>query len=536
MQNAVDADRVDLETLHQLDDAAIELHDFDGGNNVQIAFAKTHGASDHTLFARFKSLFRPDTSSEDLRPTAWLDCLRGIAAILVVFHHWNGHFVEVNAAYMAIPNFDFVSPAGVASRPPYSGFFRLPGFKLLMGSGPTMVCIFFMASGWVLTQSSLRHIQSQGALIDSDTESNRSKEDIQRATDALHAKVLVNLSSATFRRGIRLYLPLALHGFIGMILVLLRLRVNDAYFPQPSDGNVFWHLFEWARSTMYLLNPFAYRVDMPELGHRYEWVLWTLPLEFYGSFVCFVVTLSVARTTNAMKRRIFIAFISIWALLVKSWWVSNFLAGMLLADLTLMHYPPFASSKPQRSSRRMSLLGKLTFALGLYLSSVPIRVRDWYTNPGYEWLHHIVAEERIPRYTQSSGAFLMLVCFAYSPKWQARLTKLPAVRWAGRCSFSLYLCHIELYDCLGTFVKTFLVGKFEAPDRPVGAGFDLSLREPDPDDILPGWLRLSLGWLCFMLILWPCLIVVATLHAKYVDANVLRFARWVERRFIRHSF
>jgi hypothetical protein len=160
---------------------------------------------------------------EKLMPTSYLDGMRGLAALFVFFcHFWYQGFIIAE---------------GWGSAPHNYHFLKLPFIRLFY-QGPPAVCLFFVISGYALSLKPLRQIRG------------RSFEDFART-----------MTSLTFRRGIRLYLPTAISTL--MIVLLLRLGVyewtrdfaNDGTYmknvmePHPERLDTLWEqLNDWAWS------------------------------------------------------------------------------------------------------------------------------------------------------------------------------------------------------------------------------------------------------------------------------------------------
>jgi hypothetical protein len=101
--------------------------------------------------------------NERLRNTAYLDALRGIAAVIVVNHH------HLNSQeYYALG---------------------------LLVAGKSSVNVFFVISGYVLSHGLLKHMRARA-----------------------DAKLLNNFASSMFRRYLRLFLPSFVASFIALIL------------------------------------------------------------------------------------------------------------------------------------------------------------------------------------------------------------------------------------------------------------------------------------------------------------------------------
>lgn len=122
-----------------------------------------------------------------LSPTAYLDGMRGLAALFVFFCHY---------FYQA-----FIIAEGWGAGENNYHFLKLP-FIRLWYQGPPAVCLFFVISGYALSYRPLKFVRS-GASTDFSTA----------------------ISSLVFRRGIRLYLPTAISTF--MIICLLRIGAYE---------------------------------------------------------------------------------------------------------------------------------------------------------------------------------------------------------------------------------------------------------------------------------------------------------------------
>jgi hypothetical protein len=167
-----------------------------------------------------------------LGPTSYLDALRGIAAIIVVFHHtlpyWN----------MAL--------------------FKYPFFIVLL-AGRGMVDVFFVISGYVLGLKLLTLIRA-------------------KATERL----LHHFASSIFRRYLRLYLPTFLITFISMLLVRQGWKIGWITVHRfDSFSEQFW---DWLLESFRFANPFVHLTGYWTENdscptNKYDEVLWTIPVE-----------------------------------------------------------------------------------------------------------------------------------------------------------------------------------------------------------------------------------------------------------------
>lgn len=122
-----------------------------------------------------------------LHPTAYLDGMRGLAALFVYFCHYS---------YQA-----FTIAEGWGCDTTNYHFLKLP-FLRLWYQGPAAVCVFFVISGYALSYRALK-LARAGNWNDFAT----------------------SMSSLTFRRWLRLYLPTIISTF--MIVCLLRMGAYE---------------------------------------------------------------------------------------------------------------------------------------------------------------------------------------------------------------------------------------------------------------------------------------------------------------------
>ncbi|KAG9884437.1 hypothetical protein KCU98_g20324, partial [Aureobasidium melanogenum] len=139
-------------------------------------------------FLHFASSSEPtdERLPKPVHPTAWLDGMRGIAALLVYVYHLSYSTHDVDTAW----TYDGKQ-----------GFLRLPLIRFFY-DGHFMVAIFFVLSGYALSYKPVKQIR---------------KQEMQ--------PLLEGLASSVFRRWMRLFLPC----FVSTtaIVVLLRLGMYD---------------------------------------------------------------------------------------------------------------------------------------------------------------------------------------------------------------------------------------------------------------------------------------------------------------------
>ncbi|KAI0867398.1 acyltransferase family-domain-containing protein [Hypoxylon argillaceum] len=322
--------------------------------------------------------------------TEYLDGVRGVASLIVFILHWSHNsYPAVNSGWGYKDN---------------TSFWLLPFIRLIF-SGAAMVAVFFVVSGFVLTHRF-----------------------IQRMYKLEHNELYSGLTSLTFRRAIRLYLPSFASSTLAFICVCLGL----VSIPSRVDGKRFHHSFNAYLDYLDAeCNPWGW--DANFFGF-YNPQLWSIAVEFRGSMVVFLLVLGLAKT-RASVRMIVELFVLIHCFAHKRWDIALFVAGMLLAEVEV-----WVSRKANLSkTKSINAFLVLTLIVGLYLCGYP---RDGATStPGYMWSQNVwpyTAYRR--RFWLAIGAILSVSAIVFMPAAQAFFMTRPA-RYLGRISFALYLVH-----------------------------------------------------------------------------------------------
>jgi hypothetical protein len=227
-------------------------------------------------------------------PTSYLDDLRGLAALFVFWYHVDGKYLNSLMPSYGLP----LSEDG--TRAP-SSILQLPFLRVAF-SGRPMVHIFFIISGYALSLKSLKQIRSNE-----------------------NTALLGTVSSALFRRGIRLFLPIVASTFIGSILLQMNYRCCAApTFP--------WQMWEWYDELSKALN-FWYPDGRDAVPHDPH--LWAIPIEMSNSVVLFAVLIALARC-KVVIRMILLVSTMLICMRVGQWVASEFLMGMFFAELGLI--------------------------------------------------------------------------------------------------------------------------------------------------------------------------------------------------------
>ncbi|KAI0536384.1 acyltransferase family-domain-containing protein [Xylaria digitata] len=329
------------------------------------------------------------TSPKKKYTTEYLDGVRGVASLIVFILHWSHNsYPAVNSGWGYENN---------------TSFWLLPFVRLIF-SGAAMVSVFFVVSGFVLTHRF-----------------------IQRMYKLEYNELFSGLTSLTFRRAIRLYLPSFASSTLAFICVCLGL----VSIPSKVEGKRFHHGFH------------AYLDYLDAESNPWDWTanfvgfynpqLWSIAVEFRGSMVVFLLVLSLAKA-RASVRMIVELFILIHSFAHKRWDVALFIAGMMLAELEV-----WASRTNLSRTKWTNAFLVFTLILGLYLCGYP---RDGATStPGYMWSQKVwpyTAYRR--RFWLAIGAILSVGAMVFMPTVQALFMTRPA-RYLGRISFALYLVH-----------------------------------------------------------------------------------------------
>ncbi|EME44961.1 hypothetical protein DOTSEDRAFT_70867 [Dothistroma septosporum NZE10] len=444
----------------------------------------------------------PFPQHEQLRETAWLDGLRGVAAFLVMIYHfnitfWNAFYVEAPFGALTIPDERLGLPGGWR----VWDFWRLPFLRIWMCSGHAQVSVFFVLSGFVLSWGPLGHIQA-----------------------GRQEKVLQGLGSATFRRWVRLYVPC--FAVAGWELLEMWVGWRDMANLERR-GNFFAQLWDYLKANEQFADPFLINRDGFNSNHRYDWTMWTIPYEFSGSMLVFVVLLAISRFEEYRKRMIVIGGVALYACLRAEWNFWLFSTGMLLANY-VRHAGGF-EQLTRSTGRRLYLMSIMMLIVGILLAGVPSN-NQFYTRPGYDWLrdllplHWLEIEGGTRLWWCWSGIlFIFGACHLAAVR---RLFEFSFVRHLGRISYMLYLTHRIVLNLVGGTLRS-IVYSFIGRDKFIDdSAEDATILHP---------VFTLLGYLALLSALLPLCLIVANWAEMGIDRPSTKLARRLDDWFLGSS-
>ncbi|KAJ8109802.1 hypothetical protein ONZ43_g6034 [Nemania bipapillata] len=420
----------------------------------------------NVLLPSFLHTSTPKAEQKILRPTAWLDGLRGVAALFVVLHH------------MSLIWFSWDIHNGWTSWNDH--LIQLPIIRLIV-SGPPNVMIFFVISGYALSYKPLGLIRS-----------------------GQHLKMYQGLASSIFRRHPRLFIPAVVICAPAPVIAYF-----GGYSPEGMPGAAIRPMnpprFKtiWGQFGNYIdtIMPLSDVYSPNGLNWIYSDSLWTLPIEFKSSLVVFTMLLALSRCTTRARvvTTLCVAFYSFWYF---HWGELLFVGGMLVVELSLRSRRSASAGElelhgadvdvdvrakrstlvwamPLKSRAFRRLCGIVALLIVLFILSMPEQGRGAASSYGFKILAGI-----IPAHFHASGAadyfwqplaaiFLVLV-IDNAPFLQGIFTTRLA-QYLGRVSFALYLVHMLILHSLGFWLgKYFLQLTGSRPYWRYGTGVSLA--------------------------------------------------------------
>jgi peptidoglycan/LPS O-acetylase OafA/YrhL len=437
----------------------------------------------------FKFSLWPSASGspkKQLKPTAYLDGLRGFAALLVYSLHHELWAHETDWALEDAFGWD--------------GNYKLicfPFIRVFFSGGHTAVAIFFVISGYVLSLSALNMIQSGES-----------------------ARLADHLCSALFRRWLRLFIPVACTTFVYMTTWhLFNIRSSNpiADPPERTFADEVWKWYCDFKNFSFIFTA--------EPTNKYNDHTWSIPTEFRGSIVVWTAALAFARCRTKMRLCFEAVLIFYFLYVVDGWYCALFMTGLLLCDIDLLAQK---DQLPDFFHRLKPLEGWIYYVLilaSLYLGGVPSisnELSHLRKEPGWYYLSFLKPQafwdfRWFFRYWAATFAMIAIPRIS----WLRRFFETSFCQYLGRISFGLYLVHGPVLWTVGDRVYA-AVGRLRVNQPEVVGGW-INLFP------FPGWgiFGLEINYLIPHLILLPFTLWCAEIVTKLFDEPSVKYSRWL---------
>ncbi len=447
-----------------------------------------------SIFCVFKPSFlgRNDNPPRKLHATSYLDGLRGVAALFVVFAHYQATFFSFLGDGWHVP------PDTDGGESVNNNILQFPIIRTFY-SGHFMVGIFFVISGYVLSQKALGELPFPNPNPTSPLEKVELTWMIGLARRKEYTPLLKSLSSSVFRRWLRLMLPALTASFICFLFALLALPthlsgIQDPPLRNSTQAEVLPILqplydpetvtfFDWASDSLYLADPFRFGdVQFP----KYDYPLWTMQVEYMGSLIIFVVVLGTSRVKAALRIAMLVWLVAICVLNARWQWCL-FLHGVLIADVvykspTEATMLPLASRMDEDDEAGEKLTPSSTF-LESWKPSFNYHARYWklvvslidvvififalllgsFPNGGPEQLAAAPGYSFLSQFMPASWGFfetyffpdigsMLLVSVLAHAEFLQRIFITRFAQYLGDIGLSIYMLHILVLDNFGNWI------------------------------------------------------------------------------------
>lgn len=470
--------------LHTVDDHPVKYRD---GSEREMQKESTNGS------LRASQLPRWDTARFEISPsrrqnTAYLDGLRGFAALLVYSLHHQGWAHGLQGMEILENGFGW-------NKQHY--FVCLPFVRIFFSGGHLGVAIFFIISGYVLSAGPLRAIQSGNT-----------------------SSMAERIGSALFRRWFRLFIPIAATTFVWMTSWhLLGIR-NNSLGVDPPERTYRDEIWKWYCD----FKNFSF-VFTGEATNAYNAHTWTIPYEFRGSLVVYTTVIALQRVSTA--RRLICEVVLAWYFMyvVDGWFCCLFTIGLIFCDLDLLAANNELPELLRPLSRTPPWVYYVLFVISLYLGGIPSYAGDIYhlrKSPGWYWLSFLKPQAVFDFrwFYRTIAATLAMISIPRIPALRA-FFETSFCQYLGKISFSFYLVHGPVLSSLGDriYAATGLVREENIAMIPQWINF-----AP-----FPNWgpFGLEVNYLAAHLILLPVTLWLADLVTRTIDEPSMRFSKWL---------
>ncbi|KAL1581702.1 hypothetical protein WHR41_09575 [Cladosporium halotolerans] len=425
-----------------------------------------------------------------LRPTAYLDGIRGFAALLVYILHHELWSHDAQKADFKLENaWGYQGDYYVAA---------MPGIRNFFTGGHYAVSTFFVLSGYVLSTQPL-------ALMNAGE----------------YTKLGDKLASALFRRWLRLYLPIIVTTFMTLSLWHVFGILAD-FIPEPTYSAGIWKWYVDVKNFT-----FVFRTG-GEPWLSYNAHTWSIPVEMKGSLLIYTTCNALSRCTQ--RARLLCQAVLIFYLLyiADGAHYAMFMTGMLLSDIDHIVASGSLPAWIMRMERLKSPFFHSLFLVSFYLGGAPsfdsdIQVlRD---SPGWHTLSIFKPQAVFDYkwfYLFFASAFLVVSVPRIS--WLRRFFESCFCQYLGRISYMFYLIHGPILWTLGD--RIYAAVGFSRESH--------AMRIPKWSNRLPipaiGPFAMELNFFAAQCLLLPATLWVAEVATTLIDDNGIAFCVWLYRR------
>lgn len=424
-----------------------------------------------------------------MRPTAWLDGLKGFAALIVYWHHHELWAHDASGQSLIFENaFGYEGKYHFATFPVVRNFFA---------GGHFAVSIFFVVSGYVLSTKSLTLIHSQD-----------------------YAKLSDTVGSGLFRRWIRLYLPI-----YGTTFLYMSSWHLFGYWAAPKGHmgtyrEELWNWYSEIKNYSFLFNP--------EFLFSYNFHAWSIPVEFRGSIIVYTALLAFSRCTRNARLWCNVGLIYYFLYVADGWYGAMFTAGMLLCDLDLLA----AANKLPKPLAMLDSWKELIFfhlfVASMYLGGVPSHNWDLsvlLVSPGWAWLSYLKPQAVFDfKWFYLFWAAVFMVSSIPRLPWLKYFFETRFCQYLGRITFALYVVHGPIIWSLGDRLYA-AVGYYREANQVQLSGwinlFPMSKAGP---------MGLEPAFLAPQIILAPLTFWLAEIVTRVFDEPSVKIANWAYRK------
>ncbi|KAK6530529.1 hypothetical protein TWF694_003871 [Orbilia ellipsospora] len=446
--------------------------------------------------------------------TSWLDGLRGLACFIVfIYHYLLAYLPSARVGYDGSRDFGY--------------FMQLPVIRIVH-SGPTMVTVFFIISGFALSFKS-------ASLLKNPTSSSASSPSKKSTGE----QVLSNIASSIWKRWLRLVMPcFAIYMLVACLTFYGAYETvpygEKGFLPGSAEGRPprLWSLYAQVSAELHQYFFFAVKVTV----FKQPWGiiltnphLWTIPVEFQQSLYLFLILTGLSHLKRWVRVIIFLPAISIFGLWYGFWENSVFVFGAFLAEIHVTFLTQDTDDLPtyvsKHSNNRLvsilkTVIAIIIFAIGIFIGSYPEGHAVPETVVGFNHLLKWTSPHcDRNRYWMSIGSMMLVSSMMFLPTIKNILcTRI--LQYLGRISFALYLVHGVMNRTIG-YMMVYWAWTRNNIGVP-GVPYTQHLENLRVTIVLLVFVVHVLITICVADVLW-----------RAADLPSVRFTKWLESKLVR---